>query len=208
MDGKFPECSLFLEMVPSLLNSVSTMAGLRGREGRRMERLLWAAELVSHPCLISIASHHAARADRGKVEVELRASFLAAICLPDSTLRSEGNGWPANERVTSMQVATLVRQNAGNIGKFNLTGRGEETSRTLQTNPDILNPPVPSADHPRLFPPTNPGVSQFTPNQRDRIVDLTSCVQPDCSQIGHPCTPSTPFRLIRASPVHSIHLVV
>ena len=32
MDGKFPECSLFLEMPPSLSNSVSTMAGMG--EGR------------------------------------------------------------------------------------------------------------------------------------------------------------------------------
>jgi hypothetical protein len=30
MDGRFPECSLFLETLPSLLNSVSAMVGMRG----------------------------------------------------------------------------------------------------------------------------------------------------------------------------------
>lgn len=39
MDGRLPECSLFLETVPSLLNSISTMAGVGGRGGARMGRL-------------------------------------------------------------------------------------------------------------------------------------------------------------------------
>ena len=37
IDGKFPECSLFLETVPSLLNSTSTMVGVGERGGARRE---------------------------------------------------------------------------------------------------------------------------------------------------------------------------
>ena len=35
MDGRFPECSLFLEMLPSLLSSISAMVEREGGKGQQ-----------------------------------------------------------------------------------------------------------------------------------------------------------------------------
>ena len=45
IDGKFPECSLFLETLPSLLNSISAMVGMGGGKGNKNRAPRW-AELV------------------------------------------------------------------------------------------------------------------------------------------------------------------
>lgn len=85
IDGKFPECNLFLEVLPSLLNSISTMVGTRERDGGRgvYAGQRWFPVFVITP-------HEPA----GLKPVN--------VCLPSSTPSGGENAQPANRRAREL----------------------------------------------------------------------------------------------------------
>ena len=67
MDGKFPECSLFLETLPSLLSSISAM--VETGEGMGQGWRLYGRTQYAVLTYVSITDHHVSRASRDKVEL-------------------------------------------------------------------------------------------------------------------------------------------